>query len=341
MRFSYKGIALLAALCGAAGGCNEPFEPTIRLAVDNNRVELPASEGMTRVMVYSTGGWSLAVDSESGGSWARIDRESGRENGDFVFEYDANGGLSRTATVRIVSGDRHCEVVMSQAAGITDPTLTVTPGSVALLGEGCPVEMALASNLGPDLQRVRYEVSYAEDSGEGWIGQVALDDESLRFTVDDNTTGAMRFATVTLWVADGDGTRYETRATVTQSDEALKLTMTPAGESHAAAAYGETFRQAFECNIPAIYGDVTFVCDYLTGAGGWLANHTVDREKGLVSVKIPANPAAPRSARFALRYDNGRGRTITTDYVTLTQEKCDIGGVDGDQMEGEKDDNEW
>ena len=51
MRFSYKGIALLAALCGAAGGCNEPFEPTIRLAVDNNRVELPASEGMTRVMV--------------------------------------------------------------------------------------------------------------------------------------------------------------------------------------------------------------------------------------------------------------------------------------------------
>ena len=60
-----------------------------------------------------------------------------------------------------------------------------------------------------------------------------------------------------------------------------------------------------------------------------------------MSVKIPANPAAPRSARFALRYDNGRGRTITTDYVTLTQEKCDIGGVDGDQMEGEKDDNEW
>ena len=30
-----------------------------------------------------------------------------------------------------------------------------------------------------------------------------------------------------------------------------------------------------------------------------------------------------------------------TDYVTLTQEKCDIGGVEGDQMEGEKDDNEW
>ena len=95
MRFSYKGIAWLAALCGALGGCNEPFEPTIRLAVDQNLVALPATEGMTRVMVYSTGNWSLSVDSESGDAWARIDRKSGRENGDFLFEYDANGGLSR------------------------------------------------------------------------------------------------------------------------------------------------------------------------------------------------------------------------------------------------------
>lgn len=341
MRFSYKGIALLAALCGALYGCNEPFEPTIRLAVDANLVELPAKEGVTRVMVYSTGKWSLSLDSESGGAWARIDRASGRENGDFVFEYDANGGLSRKATIRIGSGDRLCEVVMFQAAGITDPTLTVTPGSVALLGEGCPVEMTLSSNLGPDLERVQHEVSYGEDSGEGWITDVALDDESLRFTVTDNTTGAMRFATVTLWVTDGNGARYETRATVTQSAEALKLTMTPAEETHAAAAYGETFKQAFECNIPAIYGGLTLVCDYLTGAEGWLTDYKIDREAGLLSVKVPANPAAPRSARIALRYDDGRGRTITTDYVTLTQEKCDIGGLEGDQMEGEKDDNEW
>ena len=175
MRFSYKGIAWLAALCGALGGCNEPFEPTIRLAVDQNLVALPATEGMTRVMVYSTGNWSLSVDSESGDAWARIDRKSGRENGDFLFEYDANGGLSREATIRIQSGDRACEVVMSQAAGIADPTLTVTPGSVALLGEGCPVTMTLSSNLGPDLARVQHEIAYGEESGEGWIGDVTLD----------------------------------------------------------------------------------------------------------------------------------------------------------------------
>ena len=45
--------------------------------------------------------------------------------------------------------------------------------------------------------------------------------------------------------------------------------------------------------------------------------------------------------RIALRYDDGEGGGITTGYVTLTQEKCDIGGVEGDQMENEKDDNEW
>ena len=39
MRFSYKGIALLAALCGALYGCNEPFEPTIRLAKVNTEAE--------------------------------------------------------------------------------------------------------------------------------------------------------------------------------------------------------------------------------------------------------------------------------------------------------------
>ena len=225
MRFSYKGIAWLAALCGALGGCNEPFEPTIRLAVDQNLVALPATEGMTRVMVYSTGNWSLSVDSESGDAWARIDRKSGRENGDFLFEYDANGGLSRKATIRIQSGDRACEVVMSQAAGIADPTLTVTPGSVALLGEGCPVTMTLSSNLGPDLARVQHEIAYGEESGEGWIGDVTLDDESLRFRVADNTTGAMRFATITLWVADGNGTRYETRATVRRSASVLCVTV--------------------------------------------------------------------------------------------------------------------
>ena len=117
--------------------------------------------------------------------------------------------------------------------------------------------------------------------------------------------------------------------------------MTPAEETHAAAAYGETFEQAFECNIPAVYGEITLVCDYLTGAEGWLTNYRIDRETGLLSVKVPANPAAPRSARFALHYDNGKGGGITTDYVTLTQEKCDIGGMEGDQMEHEKDDNEW
>lgn len=341
MRFSYKAIALLASLCGALGGCNEPFEPTIRLAVDNNLVELPATEGMTRVMVYSTGNWSLSVDSEPGGAWARIDRESGGENGDFLFQYDANGGLSRKATIRIESGGRVCEVVMSQVAGIIDPTLTVTPGSVALLSDGCLVTMTLSSNLGPDLERVQHEISYGEDSGVGWIGDVTLDDELLRFTVADNTTGGDRFATVTLYVTDGSGTRYETRATVTQSAETPNLTMTPVEEIHAVAAYGETFEQVFECNIPEIYGEITLVCDYLTGAGGWLTNYKIDREAGLLSVKVPANPVVPRSARIALHYDNDRGRTITTDYVTLTQEKCDIGGVEGDRMENEKDDNEW
>ena len=117
--------------------------------------------------------------------------------------------------------------------------------------------------------------------------------------------------------------------------------MTPAEETHAAAAYGETFEQAFECNIPEIYGDITLVCDYLTGAEGWLTNYRIDREAGLLSVKVPANPTAPRSARIALRYDDGEGGGITTGYVTLTQEKCDIGGVEGDRMENEKDDNEW
>ena len=188
---------------------------------------------------------------------------------------------------------------------------------------------------------MQHEIAYGEESGEGWIGDVTLDDESLRFRVADNTTGAMRFATITLWVADGNGTRYETRATVTQSTEALRLTMTPAEETHAAAAYGETFEQAFECNIPEIYGEITLVCDYLTGAEGWLTNYRIDREAGLLSVKVPANPTAPRSARIALRYDDGEGGGITTGYVTLTQEKCDIGGVEGDQMENEKDDNEW
>lgn len=340
MRFSYTGIALLAALSGAPGGCQQSFEPSIALAVDANRVDLKATEGATRVMVYSTGKWSLSLDGVSD-SWTRIDRMSGSGNGDFLFEYDANGGLSRKATIRIESGSRHCEVVMSQAAGIGDPTLTLTPGSIALLGEGCPVTMALASNLGPDLQRVQHAIAYGEQSGEGWITQVALDNESLRFTVADNQTGEMRFATVTLWVEDGEGERIETRATVTQSTEALRLEMTSAEAVHAAASYGETFNQPFTCNIPAVYGPVTLVCDYLTGGEGWLTNSTIDHQTGLLSVKIPANPAAPRSARIALRFDNGRGGAITTDYVTLTQEKCDIGGVEGDQMEGEQDDNAW
>ena len=117
--------------------------------------------------------------------------------------------------------------------------------------------------------------------------------------------------------------------------------MTPAEETHAAAAYGETFEQAFECNILEIYGDITLVCDYLTGAEGWLTNYRIDREaKGCWSVKVPAN--SPRRVRRASPCATTTARGgITTGYVTLTQEKCDIGGVEGDQMENEKDDNEW
>lgn len=341
MKIKYKALILLTALTVAISGCQERFEPSIRLAVDHTQVELKETEGSTRVLVYSTEAWSLSLTPESAEPWARIDRASGKGNGDFVFEYDANGGLSRSVTIRIESGDRHCEVVMFQATGISQPTLTLNPGSVSLLGEECPVTMTLASNLGPDIKRVQHEISYTEDSGEGWITDVVLDGESLRFTVAENTTGEMRYAMVALWVEDGAGERYETKATITQGTDALKLTMTPVGDPHVAQSYGELFNQPFLSNIPEVYGPITVVCEYLTGSEGWLTDYTIDRNAGMLSVKVPANPTAARSARLALRFDNGRGKEITTDYVTLTQDKCDIGGVEGEQMEGENDNNEW
>lgn len=183
--------------------------------------------------------------------------------------------------------------------------------------------------------------AYGEESGEGWIGDVTLDDESLRFRVADNTTGAMRFATITLWVADGNGTRYETR----RHRHAKHRSAAPDDDARRGDPRGGGLRRDVRTGVrvqhPEIYGDITLVCDYLTGAEGWLTNYRIDREAGLLSVKVPANPTAPRSARIALRYDDGEGGGITTGYVTLTQEKCDIGGVEGDRMENEKDDNEW
>lgn len=88
---------------------------------------------------------------------------------------------------------------------------------------------------------------------------LVLDDESLLQSVTDNTTAMFRHGDP----VTGRQWRPLRDLPLRRSAEALELTMMLAEETHAARLL--TWRDVqtgLECNIPAIYGGLTLVCDH-------------------------------------------------------------------------------
>lgn len=109
-----KVILLIAALLPLLAACHKPYETSIDLGVNNERIDLPSfEEGHCFITVFSNGSWNIeiapAVD------WARLDRASGEGIGYVRFDYDENlSGDERSATVLVTGQGKSCEITVNQ-----------------------------------------------------------------------------------------------------------------------------------------------------------------------------------------------------------------------------------
>ena len=108
-------VLMLSALLAVAS-CQKPFETSIALGVNNERIQLPSFEqGHCFITVYSNSSWNIRVEAE--GEWATLGQQSGTGIGYVRLDYTENLSASpREATVVVEGSGKRCEILVIQPA---------------------------------------------------------------------------------------------------------------------------------------------------------------------------------------------------------------------------------
>ena len=105
-------LALTALL--AASACQKPFETSIELGVNNEKIQLPSfEEGHCFITVFSNAAWTIRLD--SGEDWASLGQRSGTGIDYVRFDYSENlSAAPREATVVVEGSGKRCEILVTQ-----------------------------------------------------------------------------------------------------------------------------------------------------------------------------------------------------------------------------------
>lgn len=106
------GIALALLLCA----CQKPFQTSIELGVDHEKITLPSSlGGHCYITVVSNTKWNIALEPEV--DWARLGTSSGSGTGYVLFEYDDNLDIEdRMVEIVVSTKNKSCRIPVTQKA---------------------------------------------------------------------------------------------------------------------------------------------------------------------------------------------------------------------------------
>ena len=218
------------------------------LVVNPEKVILPAhistefSDAAFWLSIFTTGTWKIDVDAAwiSAEEW---DGEGDRTGQNAVKFYAADNetGLQREATVIVMTGEENETRVEKRVQVIqlaADTYLDIPQEAYLISKEAIPgldgIYFEAACLIAGDIEDL------VVDCSESWIKYIDYDDDNnlLQFTVQENTTGEPRTATVTATIEKTAGEPYTDSFTVTQSGtyntlDALAdyITVSPDGET--------------------------------------------------------------------------------------------------------------
>lgn len=195
-----KRIQLLLTLLSlvAAAGCSQRYELNLPLALNRTEMRFDASGNSYYVLVYCQGAWTAELEEDA--PWVSLSRTEGVGNSQIMVSTDLNRGVSRGVNLLVSSAAGTKEMYISQKSGNSEI------GNYKLVKEG--VEMLRGASTGriaagtdldeKTLAGLQTSVVYDDESITPWIHDIQASSSRVTFRVDENTSGAVRNATVKL-----------------------------------------------------------------------------------------------------------------------------------------------
>ena len=302
---------LITLLLLALTSClKEETRSNLDLAVNDKALNLPATEGKTRILVWSTHSWTVSVI--EGSKWLSVTDGSGKNDGQFFLAFDANPSVMRRGSIRIeADGTDPIDITLTQQGDISSPEITFTTAEAEFIAWKSSGSMPFTTNLPTEVLQVSADAD--------WITNLTVEEDAVRFTAEDNNTGEERNAVVTLYYTDINGTSYKSTFSVTQTaEEGFILFLENPFEVN-----------SFEADIIApasialgVYeSEVATSVSYEGSQNGWLSD--VVLSDGQLSFHVAANEdrVNPRSATISVTLAaKGICASLTVQQAEFQQE---------------------
>lgn len=311
MDFKLKHI-LIAVMIVAA--CSERYEIFDDLGISSHTLNIAQTPGETHIAVYSTGPWSVALDSYV--DWASVNKVSGEGLGDFVFSWSANYGVARSVNILVSKEGKTETINVIQAGLVTSPYISLDRSKVVLPRQETKYSVPMKTNLGYSVKDFRGRAVYynekadtleiGSDSPSAWVSSCDILSDRMEFTIKTNTSGKERRADLMVYMPSVSGPETYASVSIFQSEADPEITLASAAGDY--YANGERYHVASERNnIWSLEGvSVTSDCD-------WIKDAALE-EEGLSFTTLENSSGAPRQGTVTVSYTSG-GLSTAASYV--------------------------
>ena len=305
-------IALAALACLGAVSCQKRYEIFDELAVTSHTLNIAQTPGQTHIAVYSTGAWTVALETPV--DWASLNKLSGEGLGDFVFSWSANYGAARNVDILVSRGSLTERISVIQAGNVSNPYITLGRSKIVLPRQATSFSVPMTTNLGFSVNDFRSRVVYPEgDSAQDWVGACSFFEDHIEFPVEANASELSRSADLVCYMTDASG--VETHATVsiiqTASDPVFTLS----------ASSGDYYANGEKCLVPAGENNIWSLEGIsVTADADWIKDMAVV-EEGLSFVTSENTSGSQRSATVTVAYESGGLGAGATYKVTQASDR--------------------
>lgn len=181
--------------------CESNYELELPLAVNDTILTIKASEGESRVLVYSTGDWKATIDQ----SWATITEGDGNGNSGFMLHWTANEGIYRQATITLTSGSLQKQIRIQQRGSVSMSSFQFSPSELEASADGGQLSYTCDFFIPKSqFELMTIDIKYVDENhnvieSDDWLSvdlETSTEGLKFNFTVVANTTGNERIACV-------------------------------------------------------------------------------------------------------------------------------------------------
>ncbi|QBQ41879.1 hypothetical protein E2P86_12225 [Sphingobacterium psychroaquaticum] len=306
LRYKLATLSMLMVVVALFTQCDRKYEMDLSLAVNSNEVHLEAVEGKTKIMVYANGDWQVSLKEDV--DWITLDRTSGYGNGDLLFSYTQNFGVSRSVTLLLSKGKEQQEIKIIQKG--LDAAFRFSKSKYTITKNAFQINLPIVNDVKSNVKKMKVEYLYDDETSEKWVTNLDFTENSVVFTALENNAGRNRTVRIYLTVIDGFDKEYTVFTDVDQSQLAPTLEQRKAESLLTRSAKLDTL--IVKGNVGALFPDfekhVTYEQD-----NGWIEQVDLLNDSLLV-IAVRANDSGlERTANVQLKYVNNG-----TTYIDLT-----------------------